>query len=432
MDARLGAAWNQDGLILIGGSRLRRMSVAEGDLADVYDHDPEILDQASPSFLPDGRRFLYAQDSKNPARRGLFLGALDSRQVTRLLPEPANAVVSTHGYLLFGQQGTLFAQRFDLKSNRLAGDPVSIGSGLATVGPWTSFYVGGDILVWANDSVTPYSRLTWVDRRGRRLKEIGESRRYAQIALAPDGRNVLATEEEPGINFSVFLIELTRNIRTRLTKGGRYDPVWSPDSREVAFVSEEHLSRRRIDQSAETTLLQSPVVGVEDWTHDGRFVIFMLSSQNISALPLVGDRKPISLIESLSNVDEPHVSRDGSWLAYSANETGQWEVYVQPFMRPGDRVRVSTGGGSQARWRADGKELFYLTLDGAMMSVDTRDPTKPATPRRLFEEQFWVNPVSDQYDVTSDGQQFLLSIPEGQQATQLTILTNWASALTGR
>ena len=197
VDAHLGAAWNQDGMILIGGSRLRRMSVAGGHLADVYNPDPEILDQTSPSFLPDGRRFLYAQDSKNPARRGVFLGALDSPQVTRLMPEPANAVVSTRGYLLFGRQGTLFAQRFELETNRLAGDPVSIGSGLGFVGSFTIFDVGGDILVWANDSVTPPARLTWFDRSGRKLNEIGEVRRYVQIALAPDGRNVAATEEEP-------------------------------------------------------------------------------------------------------------------------------------------------------------------------------------------------------------------------------------------
>ena len=431
-DWHLGAAWNQDGVILIGGSRLRRLSVAGGHVADVYNPDPEILDQSSPSFLPDGRRFLYAQDSKDPARRGVFLGALDSPQVTRLLPEPGNAVVSARGYLLFGRQGTLFAQRFELETNRLAGDPVSIGSGLGFLGSFTMFDVGGDVLVWANDSVTPLARLTWFDRSGRKLNEIGEVRRYSQIALAPDGRNVAATEEEPEISFSVFLIELARNIHTRLTTGGHYDAVWSPDSREIAFVSKEGLSKRRIDQRAETKLVASGVLGVEDWTHDGRFVIFQPNPRSISAVPLGGDGRAVIVIESPSMVDEPHVSRDGRWLAYSANETGQWEVYVQPFMRAGDRVRVSTSGGSQARWRADGNELFYLTLDGTMMSVDTRDPINPAAPRRLFESRSWVNPVDDQYDVTPDGQRFLLTIPEGPQATRLTVLTNWASLVTGQ
>ena len=131
-------------------------------------------------------------------------------------------------------------------------------------------------------------------------------------------------------------------------------------------------------------------------------------------------------------MDEPHVSRDGQWLAYSANETGQWEVYVQPFMRPGGRVRTSTTGGSQPRWGADGKELFYLALDGAMMSVDTRDSANPGAPRKLFDSRIWVNPVEDQYDVTADGQRFLFIVPEVQQATRLTVLTNWPSVLAGR
>ena len=132
-------------------------------------------------------------------------------------------------------------------------------------------------------------------------------------------------------------------------------------------------------------------------------------------------------------MDEPHVSRDGRWLAYSSNETGQWEVYLQPFMRPGGRVRVSTNGGSQPRWRADGKELFYLALDGAMMSVDTSDPANARLLRESCSNlRFWVNPVEDQYDVTADGQRFLVIVPEGQQATRLTVLTNWPSLLSGR
>jgi hypothetical protein len=107
-------------------------------------------------------------------------------------------------------------------------------------------------------------------------------------------------------------------------------------------------------------------------------------------------------------------------------------VYLQPFMRPGDRVRVSTNGGSQPRWRADGRELFYLTLDGTIMAVDTSDPARPAGPRKLFETRFWVNPVEDQYDVTADGQRFIVIVPEGQQATRLTVLTNWPALLGGK
>ena len=151
---------------------------------------------------------------------------------------------------------------------------------------------------------------------------------------------------------------------------------------------------RRIDQDGRTPLLaSSSVMGVEDWTHDGRFVIFLCGTGRICALPLKGDRTPVPLIESSSSVDEPHVSPDGRWLAYSGNDTGQWEVYVQPFMRPGGRVRVSTNGGSQPRWRGDGRELFYLALDGTMMSVRTADPATPGAARKLFQLRLVVKPV---------------------------------------
>jgi Tol biopolymer transport system component len=168
---------------------------------------------------------------------------------------------------------------------------------------------------------------------------------------------------------------------------------------------------------------------LEDWTHDGRFVIVKRSARDISAVSLGEDRKLISLAEFSSMVDEPHVSRDVRWLAYSSNETAQWEVYVQPFMRPGGRVRVSTNGGSQPRWRADGAELFYLAVDGALMSVDMTDPASPGAPESCLDVRFWVNPVEDQYDVTADGQRFLFIVPEVQQATRLTVLTNWPAAL---
>jgi Tol biopolymer transport system component len=174
------------------------------------------------------------------------------------------------------------------------------------------------------------------------------------------------------------------------------------------------------------------VTAVEEWTHDGQFILFGLGPNSIWALPLRKDRKPVPVVQSSSDVDEPRVSRDGRWLTYSGNDTGQWEVYLQPFLQPGNRVRVSTNGGSQPRWRGDGTELFYLALDGAMMSVRTTDPTAPGAPRQLFKTRLGVDPVNDQFDVTADGQRFLVVNPEGQQTTRLTVLSNWPSMLKPR
>ena len=129
--------------ILLGGPRLRRMALADGHVTDLYPVNPGVSLQFFPSFLPDGRGFLYSQESSDPARRGLFLGEIGSTKVTRLLSEPGWAMVSPRGYLLFGRQGTLLAQRFDLDHNRLVGDPVSMRSGLEFFGPLTGFAVNG-------------------------------------------------------------------------------------------------------------------------------------------------------------------------------------------------------------------------------------------------------------------------------------------------
>jgi WD40-like Beta Propeller Repeat len=282
-----------------------RLTAADGHLTDVYRPGAGVISQFMPSFLPDGRAFLYAQDSSNAQQRGVFLGSLDSPTVTRLLPEPANAAISPRGYLFYGQQGTVFAQRFDIDHKRLVGDPVNLGSGAAYTAPFTDFAVAGDLLVWSNVQ-TPSATLTWVDRNGRILGSTPEAAQYIGIALAPDEQRVVAAEADAQTFARLFLIELTRPIHTRLTTGNQMeaDPVWSPDSREVAFNSYGGLFLRRIDQDGRTPLLASSVVGVEDWTHDGRFVIFMCGSGRICALPLKGDRTPVPLIESSSSVDE--------------------------------------------------------------------------------------------------------------------------------
>ena len=237
-----GSAWNPEGIILLGGPRLRRLSVADGHLTDVYRPGAGITNQFFPSFLPDGRTFLYAQDSSDAQQRGVFLGTLDSPTVTRLLPEPANAVVSPRGYLLYGRQGTLLAQQFDIDHKRLVGEPLTVSSGVHFFAGYTDFAVAGDLLVWSS-AQSPAARLTWLDRNGRTLATTPEARPYYGIALSPDERRVVATEIDAQ-RARLFLIELTRNIHARLTTGNQpdeADPVWSPDSREVAFASNERL-----------------------------------------------------------------------------------------------------------------------------------------------------------------------------------------------
>ena len=372
-----GGAWNRDGIILYGGARLRRLSVADGRLTDVYRPGAGISSQFFPSFLPDGRTFLYAQDSSDAAAtRRVPRESWTPRRSRGCCPNPrtpwsphaATCCMASKGPCLPSASISIRSAWWEIRST------------------WAPAFFSSDRTPALRSRVTcssgpacrpPPARLTWFDRTGRTLGTVPEAAPYVGIALAPDEQRVAATEVDAQAESCVSDRADSPHPHTPHDgqSAGEADPVWSPDSREVAFVSEGGLFTRRIDQDGRTPLLaSSSVIGAEDWTHDGRFVIFLCGTGRICALPLKGDRTPVPLIESSSSVDEPHVSRDGRWLAYSGTDTGQWEVYVQPFMRPGGRVRVSTNGGSQPRWRGDGRELFYLALDGTMMSVRTADP----------------------------------------------------------
>jgi eukaryotic-like serine/threonine-protein kinase len=227
-----GGAWNRDDIILLGGPRLQRMSVADGQLTDVYGPSAEITSQFFPAFLPGGRTFLYAQESSNAQQRGVFLGSLDAATVTRLLPEPANAVFSSRGYLVYGRQGTLFAHGFDMEHKRLFGKPFSIGSGIDVSGSFTSFTIAGDVLLWSGSSLFPPAKLMWIDRNGKTLDTTVEARPYNAIALAPDQRRVVSAEADPRVGIGLFVMDLPRSIPSRLTTAG--EGGLTPSGRQTA------------------------------------------------------------------------------------------------------------------------------------------------------------------------------------------------------
>ena len=180
----------------------------------------------------------------------------------------------------------------------------------------------------------------------------------------------------------------------------------------------------------ETPLLASPEQKFpEDWSKDGRFIVYE-SQGGLSALPLFGDRRPITVLRTPFLVDEPHFSFDGRWIAYNSDESGTWQVYVMPFPPSGQKQQVSTQGGGQARWRSNGKELFYLALDGKLMAVDVKPGStlEVGIPKILFDTQIAVNPIIDQYAVTPDGQRFLVNVPLPGSST-LTVLVNWTALL---
>lgn len=216
--------------------------------------------------------------------------------------------------------------------------------------------------------------------------------------------------------------------------------VWSPDGLRIGFTSSRKGSWNIATKMVSGVGEETPIVEsadpkwITDWSEDGKYIAytFGLGDTDLYAIPLFGDQKPFPIVKSPSSQDECHFSFDGKWFAYNSNESGTWQVYVDSFPAADKKRQISTNGSAQARWRSDGKELYYLALDGKMMAVDVRGGTKivPGIPRELFNTGLNVDPVNDQYAVTPDGQRFLLLKPLTEAAsTPITVVLNWTALL---
>jgi Tol biopolymer transport system component len=240
-------------------------------------------------------------------------------------------------------------------------------------------------------------------------------------------------------------MDVARGVTSRVTAtpGDERDPVWSTDGRSLAFIARRDgaadLRRKGLRASeAETVLTDSPDEDIpESWSRDGQTLLFVRRTakdvQSVWALPLKGEGQPEPVLGEAFRVDEPQLSPDGRWLAYVSPESGQNEVYVEPFRREGDRVRVSVEGGGQPKWRGDGKELFFTSASGQLQAVGLRaagDRLEVSLPVPLFEIRGFQGPGFDDYAPSADGQRFLVKLRvEQDRKPQLHVVTNWTSLL---
>jgi Tol biopolymer transport system component len=276
-------------------------------------------------------------------------------------------------------------------------------------------------------------RLNWYDRQGKVLKTIGDPAPYHSIRLSPDEKR-LAVDRADG---DVWLLELASGIATRLTFSGvAADPIWSPDGRQVVFTVFDGLTgnlyRKVIAGGNEEPLFKSGENKyTQQWLNDATSILFMNQDGTaLYRLPLSADPKPQMIMQAPFTKDEFRLSPDGRWIAYNSVESGRWEVYVASFPSFGGKRQVSSGGGCQAHWRKDGKELFYLGLQGNLMAVDvaTGPLFKAGAPRELFQTPILVDSLIDQYAVTGDGRRFILSTPLGEEEP-ITVVLNWTAGL---
>ena len=453
-----GGTWNRDGVILyaIQDSGLLRVAATGGQSSAVTHLLPGQGSHRWPQFLPDGRRFLFMVALGQPATHGVYVGSLDGADPTRLLAGETAAVYAQPGYLLYVADGALLARRFDAERGVLASESVAVAHSVGTDdGTFRSAFAVSDAGVLAHrpGAVAP-RQLMWVDRSGKGLGVVwpADTSLLSHPELAPGGRRVALTRLVQG-NFDIWLVDVDRRIPQRFTFDPANDaqPIWSPDGSRLVFASTRRGKWDLFEKPASGASEERPLLANAqdkfplDWSWDGRFLLYVTqgpkTGSDLWALPLVGERTPIPVAQSSADERQGQFSPDGRWVAYVSSETGRDEIYVRSFPTPSGKWQLSTVGGTDPRWRRDGRELFYLAPDGTLMAVPIqidRDARtmNPDAPVALFRTRLasganvslgWFS--RQQYAVAADGR-FLMNVSvEDATSAPITIVQNWALAL---
>jgi serine/threonine protein kinase len=445
-----GGAWSTNGTILFSGTEgLYRISAQGGQpvLATKVSEREEA--HRWPYFLPDGRHFVFLADAATAEDHHIRLGTLDSLEAPILFSAISRIAYAPPGYLLYVNQGALVAQPFDTNTLKITSDPTTIAEHVSEVGSNHEFdFSVSNSGVLAYQSGNPISQLTWFDREGKKLGTVGEAGNIGSISLSPDEKHAaLSMNDANGRAADVWLLDISRGSSSRLTfdPAGDGIPVWSPDSTKILFSSNR-------TANAQWNLYMKQSTGVGDdqlvfqsnsekfpssWSPDGHYILFENWAPKAKAaiwiLPTANESEARPLLQA-NAFDElqPRFSPDGKFIAYASDESTRLEVYVQPFPLTGQKWQVSLNGGGYPIWRKDGKELFYATADGKLMSVDIKPGAtfESTVPRQLFQTNMKFTDDGLTFAPSGDGQKFLVNVyAQPTNTAPLTIVLNWQTQL---
>jgi Tol biopolymer transport system component len=461
-----GGSWGPDDTIIYsdGSSPLRRVSSAGGTIAIATTPDTSEVSHRWPQFLPDGGHFLFSVRSGVSGKTGIYAG--DGVTKKLLVPDViSNGLYAAPGYLLYVDQGTLFGQVFDADRLELSGVKFTVAQevGRATSG-LGAFSVSLNGKLAHAKTMSPLGRLTWFDRLGNPLNSVTAVGDYPDFRLSPDNTQLAATLVDPKTYTSdIWLKNLARDDLSQLTFGPggvlNASAVWSPDGQRILFRANpggitEFYERRvaggtsadvpaNIERAGRAAQMASLALTPTDWSSDGRNgVIFSMptltSGYDLWLLPMVGDRQPSMFLTAPGDQLHANFSPDGLLVAYSTNQSGTFEVHASTMKNDG-HWPISINGGYEPRWRADGRELYYLSEDRKLMAVSVgvipkgAGPSPFGIPKPLFPTGVSAAGVGwrrTHFVPSRDGQRFLINTHVGDPSPDpITVVLNWPALL---
>jgi len=452
-----GGAWGTSNVIVFApdaGGSLYRVPANGGKVEPATTIDParKEFSHRFPTFLPDGMHFLYASLPGKDGRFDIFAGSLNDTSRAPIATLEAAPAFASPGWLLYGRQGVLAALPFDARSLKVTGDPVTLEDEPSTIlDPANSFTAGHSISASSNGSLAYYAApslntsATWYDQNGQATGTLlMPPGHYEALSISHDGIHAAIVKSSSPSESSIWLVDLVRGGASPLSSGqGRNDaPIWSPDGARLVwaadrsgpqnvFVKDVNDAAPERQLYASDVLFKNPV----DWSRDGRWIVLSQldqgTSQNIWLLDASGTKPPTIVIRGPAQDLGGLISPDQRWIAYTADDSGRLELYVQSFPTAGRKVQISDQGAVASWWTPDTRQLIFLGDDlRSLWRVDVQSgPALSAgSPRKFATLPADIIAV----DATPDRQRFLALAPERSGSGSLTVVQNWRSALAAK
>ncbi|HET7451887.1 MAG TPA: protein kinase [Thermoanaerobaculia bacterium] len=450
-DATSGAdgSWGKDGTILFDGQAsdpIRRVSSA-GGIPQTAVKGAGAASVGWPDFLPDGKHFLYFEFGGEAHQGRLMAASLDSKEKPkRILDSDSLAQYAPPGDVLYVKEGTLVAQPFDASALKLTGEPVPIAEQMGAAGNGLAdFSVSANGSLVYRGGVTNEDRLVWIDRSGKEISDLDKPAGYGTTALSPDGaRLALDLSDTRSDKRDIWIRDLARGVTSRFTFDATNEtsPVWSPDGKEIVFSSDRKGYSSLYEKDASGTGAEKELwscgdtVVAGDWSADGKFIavnrITSKTGWDVWIFPTDGTTKPFPFIQGTFTEVLPVFSPDVRYVAYMSNETGRFEIYVQQFPGPGGKWQISAAGGTEPHWSADGKTIYFKSLDAKLMGapVDAASTFSAGVAQPLFDAHFQPGQRRNSFLVTRDGQKFLILSPVGKErVSPINVVLHWPETL---